>query len=257
MPGPEESAIVDEERAEVRRALERLPVGYRTVLHLRHVHVLSEREIAAILGLPLGTVQWRCKRAHDHLHQVLTLRSPRPLAATVREVLRTMETRVSTEKPAEPVTPSGRIVWQPADWASASAASPAFPIPEALRLRFGHVTMNLGQRPSDAPKDPGHLQMIQFLTRLGSEDVVIHFWPPDVAPKGPAMTHIFPGAQIGVDQDTQVGGRPAHWTQVNGQHHLFWLSATGGYWSVASRLPPEEVRGIGEAIEAEARLAST
>jgi len=56
---PDERAILAEEHAEVRRALERMPEGYQRLLRLRHGHALGEKVIAVILGLPLGTVRWR------------------------------------------------------------------------------------------------------------------------------------------------------------------------------------------------------
>jgi|GEM_PF-480843 len=248
VPGPEESAIVAEEHAEVRRALERMPAGYRSVLRLRHLHVLPEREIAAILGLPLGTVQWRCKRAHDHLRQVMTHRTPPPLAATVRGVKTAMGIRVlKTVPPGEKVS---YTVWETVDWAEAVAASPVFRIPASLRSRLGDVEARLGRRATDA-----HIDSIGLLARLQEREVTIQCTPPDVAPDPrKAMTVIYLGAaDIGIDQDTQVGGRSAHWTQVDARHHIEWPSVTGAYWMVTGFVTPEELRGIAEAIEAEAR----
>ena len=61
----------------VRRALEQLPVDFREVIVLREIEGLSYKEIAAVAGVPIGTVMSRLARARERLQTVLTLASPR------------------------------------------------------------------------------------------------------------------------------------------------------------------------------------
>ena len=56
----------------VRSALEDLPVEFRSVLLLREMEGLSYKEIAALTGLPLGTVMSRLARARRQLSLALT-----------------------------------------------------------------------------------------------------------------------------------------------------------------------------------------
>jgi RNA polymerase sigma factor (sigma-70 family) len=68
-----EAALLREENAEqVRSALENLLPQYREVLILREMEELSYSEIAATIGVPLGTVMSRLSRARIRLHQSLT-----------------------------------------------------------------------------------------------------------------------------------------------------------------------------------------
>src|SRR5262249_3467828 len=60
-------AISDEEARTLRRAIAGLPVEYREVLVLREFEDLAYREIAAIVGCPIGTVMSRLARARDEL----------------------------------------------------------------------------------------------------------------------------------------------------------------------------------------------
>jgi RNA polymerase sigma-70 factor (ECF subfamily) len=59
------------EAFEVRAALERLPDDEREVVRLSHFAGLSHSEIAAKLGVPIGTVKSRSSRAHRHLAALL------------------------------------------------------------------------------------------------------------------------------------------------------------------------------------------
>jgi RNA polymerase sigma-70 factor (ECF subfamily) len=63
------------ERAQTRQALERavatLPPNYREVVHLFHVEQLSYKEIAAALGIPMGTVMTWLHRARAQLRKQL------------------------------------------------------------------------------------------------------------------------------------------------------------------------------------------
>ena len=69
---PEAQLIQRQTVEEVRRALETLPTDFREVLVLRELEGLSYKEIAAIVGIPLGTVMSRLARARERLAGVLT-----------------------------------------------------------------------------------------------------------------------------------------------------------------------------------------
>ena len=67
-----EAALLREERAErVRNALADLLPEHREILILREMEELSYREIASIIGVPMGTVMSRISRARNRLHQNL------------------------------------------------------------------------------------------------------------------------------------------------------------------------------------------
>jgi RNA polymerase sigma factor (sigma-70 family) len=73
---PEERLLQQHTVAVVRTALEQLPVDFREVLVLREFEGLTYKEIAAIVGVPLGTVMSRLARARDRLMAVLKLTVP-------------------------------------------------------------------------------------------------------------------------------------------------------------------------------------
>jgi RNA polymerase sigma-70 factor, ECF subfamily len=64
---PEAQMIQQQTVAQVQRALEALPTDFREVLVLREIEGLSYKEIAAIVGIPLGTVMSRLARARERL----------------------------------------------------------------------------------------------------------------------------------------------------------------------------------------------
>jgi RNA polymerase sigma factor (sigma-70 family) len=68
---PEKRLLREEAQQSVRRAVEGLPVELREVVVLRELEGLSYKEIAAIAGIPLGTVMSRLARARERLHQRL------------------------------------------------------------------------------------------------------------------------------------------------------------------------------------------
>jgi RNA polymerase sigma-70 factor, ECF subfamily len=71
-----ETALLEEERAELlRNALTELPSNYREILVLREFEELSYKEIAGIVGAPLGTVMSRLSRARNQLQQNLVGRT--------------------------------------------------------------------------------------------------------------------------------------------------------------------------------------
>ncbi len=65
------------EAFEVRRAVDELPAEERHVVELSHRHQLTHAEIAAQLGVPLGTVKSRSARAHGRLRRALDHLDPR------------------------------------------------------------------------------------------------------------------------------------------------------------------------------------
>jgi len=71
-PGPEALLLKRADRESLLRVLEGLPAEYREVVVLRDMEDLSYKEIAAIAGLPIGTVMSRLARARRRLQQVLS-----------------------------------------------------------------------------------------------------------------------------------------------------------------------------------------
>jgi RNA polymerase sigma-70 factor (ECF subfamily) len=59
---------------ELRSAVAELPLEFREVVVLRELEDLSYKEIAAVLGIPLGTVMSRLTRARARLQQSLSAR---------------------------------------------------------------------------------------------------------------------------------------------------------------------------------------
>jgi RNA polymerase sigma-70 factor, ECF subfamily len=68
---PEKLLLREEDQQLVRRTVEHLPLELREVLVLRELEGLSYKEIAAIAGIPMGTVMSRLARARERLHQRL------------------------------------------------------------------------------------------------------------------------------------------------------------------------------------------
>ena len=58
-PGPEDQALINEQRAALLAAMNQLGMDYRVTLWLRFYSGLSLAEIAAIMDSPVGTVKWR------------------------------------------------------------------------------------------------------------------------------------------------------------------------------------------------------
>lgn len=74
---PEERLLQQHTVALVRQALEQLPVDFREVIVLREIEGLSYKEIAAVAGVPIGTVMSRLARARERLQTILNLSVPR------------------------------------------------------------------------------------------------------------------------------------------------------------------------------------
>src|SRR5205807_7945253 len=71
---PERLLLQKEDKQLVRQALEELPVEFREVMVLRELEGLSYKEIAGIIGVPMGTVMSRLARARDRLQHGLARR---------------------------------------------------------------------------------------------------------------------------------------------------------------------------------------
>jgi DNA-binding SARP family transcriptional activator len=72
--GPARPAL-DPGSHELRAVVDRLPPGERDVVRMRHIDRLSHAEIAARLGIPIGTVKSRAHRAHRRLQTWLPART--------------------------------------------------------------------------------------------------------------------------------------------------------------------------------------
>jgi RNA polymerase sigma-70 factor (ECF subfamily) len=68
---PEAAAIERAGRQQVRDCLEALPADYREVIVLREIQGCTYREIAAIVGVPIGTVMSRLSRARRLLQGLI------------------------------------------------------------------------------------------------------------------------------------------------------------------------------------------
>ena len=64
---PEDTLIAKAEADELRRRVAALPIPFREVLVLREIHELGYKEIAAIAGVPIGTIMSRLSRARQLL----------------------------------------------------------------------------------------------------------------------------------------------------------------------------------------------
>ncbi len=70
-PSPERELALHELRLALQAALARMPEPERIVIVMAYAEELSQSEIAARLGWPLGTVKTRTRRALRHLREVL------------------------------------------------------------------------------------------------------------------------------------------------------------------------------------------
>jgi RNA polymerase sigma-70 factor (ECF subfamily) len=66
-PQPDEALLAEEQRRRVHAAIAALPLQFREVLVLREFHDLTYREIADVIGTPVGTVMSRLARARERL----------------------------------------------------------------------------------------------------------------------------------------------------------------------------------------------
>jgi RNA polymerase sigma factor (sigma-70 family) len=70
-PDPEARLLRQRAVGLVREALEQLPSDFREVLVLREFEEMSYKEIASVVGVPIGTVMSRLARARDRLSALL------------------------------------------------------------------------------------------------------------------------------------------------------------------------------------------
>jgi len=80
IPSPEQQAIAANQHTAVHRMIDSLPEELRQPLVLSAIDELNSREIAAILGLPEGTVRTRLMRARQMLKQKLAATMEKPYA---------------------------------------------------------------------------------------------------------------------------------------------------------------------------------
>jgi RNA polymerase sigma-70 factor, ECF subfamily len=71
-PTPEAQLLGEVDRSLVRTALDDLPPIFREVLVLREIEGLSYRDIAEVIGAPIGTVMSRLARGRKELRKSLT-----------------------------------------------------------------------------------------------------------------------------------------------------------------------------------------
>ena len=69
---PETLLLQKADRQSLSRALEELPANFREVLVLREIEGLSYKEIAYVVGIPIGTVMSGLARARERLRQSLS-----------------------------------------------------------------------------------------------------------------------------------------------------------------------------------------
>jgi len=87
--GPYAQAEHQDLRAQLRQALESLPITLRTAVVLRDLQELSYQEIADRLGLPEGTVKSRINRGRIELaHQLRRLQENQPVRPRRRGAVR-------------------------------------------------------------------------------------------------------------------------------------------------------------------------
>ena len=72
-----EGLVIQQQAVErVHRAIEELPVDFREVVVLRELEGFTYKEIAAVIGAPIGTVMSRLARGRERLLAVLEPESP-------------------------------------------------------------------------------------------------------------------------------------------------------------------------------------
>ena len=68
---PEEAAVLSSDRSMLMQALAQLPPVFREVIVLREIEELSYRQIADVIGAPIGTVMSRLSRGREELRQAM------------------------------------------------------------------------------------------------------------------------------------------------------------------------------------------
>lgn len=70
-PSPEQATSTSQQAERIAAALARLPAGQRAIIHQSYFNDLTQQEIAAQNGMPLGTVKSRLRLAFNRLRQLL------------------------------------------------------------------------------------------------------------------------------------------------------------------------------------------
>jgi len=83
-PDPETAQVLKDQQRLVNEAIEELPIEFREVIVLRELEELSYKEIAAVAGIPIGTVMSRLARARKRLQLALCDTSPDVLLQGLR-----------------------------------------------------------------------------------------------------------------------------------------------------------------------------
>ena len=68
---PEVIVLQSANRKLVNQALEELPVGFREVIVMREIEDMSYKDIAAVAGIPMGTVMSRLSRGRELLKRAI------------------------------------------------------------------------------------------------------------------------------------------------------------------------------------------
>jgi RNA polymerase sigma-70 factor (ECF subfamily) len=66
---PKDALVYEGQKEHLQRALERLPLEFREIIILYELEGLSYKELAAALGIPVGTVMSRLSRARRRLQE--------------------------------------------------------------------------------------------------------------------------------------------------------------------------------------------
>jgi len=69
MNEPDDALVSEERKERLQKVLERLPLEFREVIVLYELEGLSYKEVAAMLGIPIGTVMSRLSRARQRLRE--------------------------------------------------------------------------------------------------------------------------------------------------------------------------------------------
>lgn len=68
---PEKQVIVSETQQQIRKAIDRLPEKYKSVVILRYLQDLSLQEIGEVLDMPVTTVKTRVHRGREYLKKII------------------------------------------------------------------------------------------------------------------------------------------------------------------------------------------